>query len=211
MTVNPNHVHTMEVCPDCLDVVGSAFSLRGHVRGGRPLVQRGTCPPHRARPHEPTWDGFDFTRQVDLCYCCGVVPLLSGSRWSVWFCDDCKHQVGLLNGRHGRCVLPIGRHSVHWGWLLGGDEFDDPVATHLFCEASKLAGEAIRFLSDWHHFAIGRNLYAIGADRTAPTPIQEYCREARVHVDPLDRFREMCDYVDRRGRAVLAERQAEGR
>lgn len=61
---------------------------------------------------DATWPGSDFNEHLHLCECCSMVPLLSGSKWSVWFCDDCKPRVVALNGSVGHCVVPIGRHSL---------------------------------------------------------------------------------------------------
>jgi hypothetical protein len=202
MRINPNHIGTMEVCVDCRDIVGLFHRLNGDPRGQSALVQRGSCPRHAAQAGEPSWSNFDFNRQVDLCYCCGTVPLSSGSRWSVWFCDECKEQVGLLNGRHGRCIVPIGRHSVHTGHLLRGEEVDDPIAVQIFFEATTAAHTVIGMLSNWCHIAIGGNLEAIDATMKSVTPIKEYCRKVHDHVDPMDRFREMCEYLAERGRTA---------
>lgn len=207
MIIHPSTIRTMEVCPDCRDVVGLFHRQDGPVAHG-PLVQRGTCPLHKPRAFDPRWSGFDFNRHVDLCRCCGRIPLRSGSRWSVWFCLDCKEQVGLLNGRHGRCIVPIGRHSVHYGYTLRADELDDPVAVEAFLSTTKAMGAVIGAVSDWYHEAVGRNLEAVEPGIVEPMPVEEYCREVALSVGPRDRFREMCAYLDRRGRAMLEEKKA---
>ena len=204
MIIHPHQISEMAVCGDCRDVVGPFYRLHGSLAGDGPFDQRGTCPRHEPHKYDTAWRHFDFNRAVDLCYCCGTVPLTSGSRWSVWFCDDCKHQVGLLNGRHGRCIVPIGRHSVHHGCLLRGDQADDPVAVQMFADASKAAHVVINALADWYHIAVARNLEMFGAGTGTVSPVEEYCRAVTTRVDPMARFREMCDYLDRRGRGVGA-------
>lgn len=80
--------------------------------------QRCSC----RRTDEPTWPRFDFNEHLHLCECCRLVPLRSGSRWSVWFCDACKTRVRALNHRVGRYAIPIGRHSMMAGIGISGAE-----------------------------------------------------------------------------------------
>jgi hypothetical protein len=42
----------------------------------------------------------------------------SGSKWSLFFCEDCKMRVVAHNQGAGRCVIPIGRHSIMNGVFL---------------------------------------------------------------------------------------------
>jgi hypothetical protein len=43
------------------------------------------------------WLGFDYREIIELCHCCSQQLLTSGSRWSVFFCEDCKRKVIELN------------------------------------------------------------------------------------------------------------------
>ena len=203
---HPERIAEMVVCGDCRDVVGPFYRLYGTLAGQGPLKQRGTCAGHPPRPRAPTWPRFDFNRGVDLCYCCGIEPLTSGSKYSVWFCDICRPMVMRLNAVHQRCIIPLGRHSVHYGWLLRAEDVDDPVTTHRFSEASRAAAVATRALADWYRIVIGSNLEAIGAADGPPMPIIRYWRNVAYAVDRADRFGALCDYLDRRGRAEIEER-----
>ena len=64
------------------------------------------------RREQEKWSGSDYNEYQRLCMCCMSVVLRSGSRWSVWFCEECKPRVMILNKAAGRCVIPIGRHSL---------------------------------------------------------------------------------------------------
>lgn len=211
MIIDPSRIPDMQVCRACRDVVGPFRPLGGRSRDGSRLTQRGTCRHHRPPEREAGWPRFDFNRQVDLCYCCGAVPLQTGSRWSVWFCDPCKEQVGLLNGRHGRCIVPLGRHSVHWGHLLRADQLHDTLAVERFLELTGIQGRVTAIVRDWSHEVVARNLSTIDMDDRPQVPVGAYCREARLRVEPMDRFREMCVYLDERGRAELDEPTRQGR
>ena len=190
------------VCGPCGDVVGSAddFYERGFT-----MVQTGPCPVHAA-PAESTWPSYDYNRFVELCRCCGTVPLRSGSRWSVWFCPECREQVDLLNLRLGRYAIPIGRHSIHAGRLLTLEKAADPVILHAFLEGMNVVDEAMVVLGKWANEVIRLNLRAIREDSDSVVPIERYYLAARRYVDPTDRFREMCAWLARQGR----ESQPEG-
>ena len=200
----------MVVCRDCCDVVGPFFRLYGARAGEGPLLQRGSCDLHPPRAHAPRWPGFDFNRGVDLCYCCAIEPLTSGSRWSTWFCPTCRPLVDQLNADHGRCVVPIGRHSAHHGSVLRTEDAADPVAVQLFNDAAKAAAVATMALADWRAIAVTMNLDALGTgvSRAAVIP---YWRELTDRVDHAERFRNMCAYLDRRGRAAFGRRKGAGR
>lgn len=73
--------------------------------------QRCDCTPQEVRAAEPVWGG-DFNKYAELCRCCGLELLSSGTRYSVWFCDPCKALVRALNHAVGFYLIPIGRHSV---------------------------------------------------------------------------------------------------
>jgi hypothetical protein len=191
MPIDPWSVPQMIVCGECRDVVGRFRPLSG----GSPLVQRGTCPVHRAPPDEPRWPRFDYNRQFELCRCCATVVLRSGSRWSVWFCEECEDQVGLLNARSGRCVVPIGRHSVHAGWLLPAERLRDAVVVESFLTAINGVSDARALLARWQREAVGRNLVAIRRASRDLVPVTEYVDGVRRVVDPTDRFRDMCAWL----------------
>lgn len=184
---------SLVICGQCGDVVGpeevssGAEALR---------VQAGRCPDHRI-PEQPKWAGHDFNRFLDLCHCCGTVPMMSGSRWCTWFCPPCREQVDLLNQRLGRYAIPIGRHSVHGARLFRSSDFDDPMAIHSFTEFNVSVREAILVLHVWSQHVVRLNLRTIGEGEAAVVPIQEYCVLTQASVDPTDRFREMCDWLTR--------------
>jgi hypothetical protein len=85
---------------------------------GFPTPQRCRCRPS----DKPTWPRFDYNEHLRLCECCRLEPLKSGSRWSVWFCEECKGRVLSFNHLLGRYAIPIGRHSMMGGISLHGPE-----------------------------------------------------------------------------------------
>ena len=104
---------------------------------GEASRQRCRCPDKV--PSGAKWPGYDVNEHLHLCECCSMVVLPSGSRWSVSFCEECKQRVDELNESVGRCVIPIGRHSLMNGVGVAGrdvtsageDEIDAVVAAFL--------------------------------------------------------------------------------
>lgn len=186
------------VCGACGDAVGSAERF-DHQLGT--LEQLGTCPLHEG-PAGPTWPGYDYNRFVQLCQGCGTAAIQSGSRYSRWFCPECREQVELLNARLDRYAIPIGRHSALAGRLLSARELDNPVAVQMFVDFTNDSFAAMTLLEEWAKHVTRRNLEAIGHSEDSVIPIAEYCRAAQRYVLPEDRFREMCLYLHRRGREV---------
>lgn len=197
MEIRLSEIAGMEVCGDCGDIVGSL--PRHHDR-----TQHGTCSRHRGRKDQPRWPGRDFNQHAELCRCCGAVPLQTGSRWSVWFCGPCKNQVLALGRRHGRCIIPIGRHSLHAGLALNGRS--TPVDVHIFAESWGAISEVISLTAEWQRIAVRMNLEAIGCAPDAVVAVERYV-EGASGVDRSARFAEMCAYLQKK---AVEARAAEG-
>lgn len=139
---------------------GICHSLRGGPIGNVGAVQVhqlcrcATTDEHAAQPRIG-----DHHTKLELCRCCGVEALPSGSRWSVWFCDECKARVIALNRRYGRCVVPIGRHS-----LMNGVFFDPAAddAARAFADQLTTLFAEMGGTEAWRRTAVQLNLAAAG-------------------------------------------------
>ncbi|HEX8770654.1 MAG TPA: hypothetical protein VF711_07795 [Acidimicrobiales bacterium] len=116
----------LKICTTC-------GQIRGALTRDPEKVQLCRCDHERLRrndlPSPERWQGFDFNKFVELCHCCGVELLRSGSRWSVWFCEPCKRNVLALNAEVGYCAIPIGRHSMMAGIGIKAADIPDPIPT----------------------------------------------------------------------------------
>jgi hypothetical protein len=90
---------------------------------GFPTPQRCGC--DRKEADDPKWERHDFNEHLHLCRCCRAETCHSGSRWSQWFCDECRLRVIALNRAVGRYVIPIGRHSIMAGVAIHGPAVAD--------------------------------------------------------------------------------------
>jgi hypothetical protein len=99
----------MRVCRNCGQLFGPCRELGCNNETVQVLEQVCSC--QAQRQSQQRWPRYDFNEAVTLCYCCGSKLLPSGSKWSVWFCDECKSRVDTINDLCSKYVVPIGRHS----------------------------------------------------------------------------------------------------
>jgi hypothetical protein len=121
---------------------------------------------------------------VELCRCCGLVPLRSGSRWSVWLCEECKRRVLALNRRFGRAVVPIGRHSLMNGISLQTTAAREEEAIEDFVSSANGLFQTIGRLEEWARERIAYNIYRLGLDVDAPVRLTEYLARIAESRDP---------------------------
>lgn len=145
-----------------LVLCGTCNGLRGQV----PDQPKGTeqlcrCSPVEVHQEQPPWGG-DHNTYAELCRCCGLTLLTSGSRWSVWFCDYCKPLVVALNRQAGRCVVPIGRHSIMNGFALRATDFDRPEAIAQFASATRGLFAQVEGLDGYARSVVAHNRRVLG-------------------------------------------------
>jgi len=101
---------------------------------------------------------LDHQTVAELCRCCGVELLKSGSKWSVWFCAECKHRVDTLNANAGVCVIPIGRHTfMHGVGVRGVDALRDPTLMTAFLGSANDLVSKQKRVSEWAAEIVRRN------------------------------------------------------
>ena len=108
----------LSVCRICGDLHGEVVrsetlpardSRQSPITVGRNLRQECAC---TASTITPRWNDYDFNQAVTLCRCCGRRLLMSGMRWSEWFCTECLPLVDELNARCGMDIAPTPRHTL---------------------------------------------------------------------------------------------------
>lgn len=176
---------------------GTCHSVRGGPIASLDGVQvHQLCHCARADEHAAQPRIGDYNTKLGLCGCCAVEALQSGSRWSVWFCGKCEPRITGLNQRSGRCVVPIGRHSLMNRVFLdpGADSavlaFGDQLTT-LFAEMGRTEG--------WARAAVRLNLAAVGLPVDEDIALGTYL--AAVAASPSlseQRFTQVIDSLFRR-------------
>jgi hypothetical protein len=98
----------LDYCPNCADVYGQVGGIRKRCRCVRSS--------HIA---EPGTHG-DFPTPFEICWYCQAEIVHSGSRWSTYYCENCRIRIINLNDMlemGGFVGLPIGRHTLmHLRW-----------------------------------------------------------------------------------------------
>ncbi|MGH9524921.1 MAG: hypothetical protein ACRD3E_20540 [Terriglobales bacterium] len=142
------------------------------------------------------WPGFDFKRAIELCHCCGAEPILTGSKYSPWFCADCEEFVYRLNRSYSRYVIPFGRHSLHAGLSLTGVAANDPSECDAFAVRWREVSNEIAKIEEGAAATACDNLRRLGFTQAGDVKFLEY--RAALRSNPPDKelaFRRLCALV----------------
>lgn len=74
----------------------------------------------------------DLSSNAHLCNSCITALAPGSSRWTSYYCADCRPHVFVLNRLAGRCLVPIGPHSIMNGIFYtppGGPDIDASVVS----------------------------------------------------------------------------------
>jgi hypothetical protein len=178
------HLGALELC-------GACQGLRGPWRSTRTRAiheQRCACAQAARGPESVVsedgmselWPGHDYNQVAELCRCCGLDVLRSGSRWSGWFCEHCKDWVWDFNNRVGRCVIPIGRHSLMNGIGLPGVLATDDALVKRFADDVGTLFERMNWTDAWARRVVTRNLTACGLASHDDVPLGKYLERVRA-------------------------------
>jgi hypothetical protein len=192
----------MALCRSCFEIYGPwRYKEEIGERSNLVLWQfcDGNCPARTKKPGltledkpEKKWPRFDFNTIVELCYCCGQEVLSSGSRWSVWFCEECKERVINFNGRYQQTIIPIGRHSLMAGYALGGRDVLDPEKIELFVSSMKGVFSRIETLNHWRKIVVAEKLEALGY--SGDVPLNDYLKDVKTKIDKSNAFDRLVDF-----------------
>ena len=173
-TSGRNALSSREVPAGRLLICRRCRLLKGPVPGRTDGVrQLCVCTPVEVRRAQPRWGG-DHNTYAELCRCCGLVLLPSGSKWSVWFCDQCKEAVVALNRSAGRCLIPIGRHSLMNGVAARPAQLRSEVAAVAFADQLMTFFGSISGIETWASTIVKRNLAALGFDTKKDARLADY-------------------------------------
>lgn len=197
----------IHICPECFRLVGPLPpERRQNGRESRWQERFQSCghrPDPSVTPGSPrvVWPGYDYNEAVCLCRCCGLTPLWSGIRWSVWFCSPCMQLIGQLHALCKRYVIPIGRHSFMSGYGVrdpGEPGLFGPLTTdrdvrRVFRALKKLFS-SMDVLFSWYTTVMPWNLSDLGFKRGSEVSLVDYTRKAiELQPDFYARFLGLCD------------------
>jgi hypothetical protein len=131
------------------------------------------CTPLEVRRAQPRWGG-DFNTYAELCRCCGLLLLRSGSRFSIWFCGQCLEAIKALNSSAGRCLVPIGRHSFMNGVGASAAQLRTEGGARALAEGFAYLVGIERSLEGWTRTIVQRNLTELGFDNERDARLADY-------------------------------------
>lgn len=169
----------MNICQTCGDLKG-IVTLGDSLR----LPQRCECQVKRdgdwGNPNAPRWPRHAFNQAWELCYCCCREVIPSGSKWSLFFCEDCKQRIVDFNERCGWAIIPIGRHSIHAQCALSGEAAQNLEAVSSFVTHMQGYFKRTDRLKEWTARRIRSLAQEAGFPKDQDVPLQEYLKRLPV-------------------------------
>ena len=169
--------YDLMICKKCLQLYEMDISLNrkyNRNENRRKLLQKCQCKSLETSLIEETWKGFDFNKKVELCYCCSMELINSGSRWSVFYCDECKDRVRAFNDIVGKVVIPLGRHSVMNSLVIEYKSHDLDVEISKFVTGWNSLVGIIDKIVDWSTQFLFQNLHDLGFRFDSDIRLKEY-------------------------------------
>jgi hypothetical protein len=170
-------IYDLMICKKCLHLyeVDPSMSKQDlSIKNPRKLYQKCQCKSRETGLIEETWKGFDFNTKVELCYCCSMVLINSGSKWSVFYCDECKDRVRAFNDIVGKVVIPLGRHSVMNSLMIEYKSHDLDVEISKFVTGWNSLVGIIDKIVDWSTQSLFQNLHDLGFRFDSDIRLKDY-------------------------------------
>lgn len=188
-------VSDMSICTSSARLFGP-FSYAGGAHTHEQRCLYPDCEQRLAAWHAPS-TGLpepvaDFPEAVELCHCCARTLIRSGSKFSSFFCGECRERVIALNRSYGLSVVPLGRHSLMNGFLLRGGA--DAGETEAFVSGVRGVFSRIDRLEIWRRTLVHDNVAAM-SKQTPYVAAPEYVAFNLEHGLPkVELFRQLCRF-----------------
>lgn len=153
------------------------------------------------RPTGERWARHDFNQRADLCSCCALTVLPSGSRWSPFFCRECQLLAMGVSIWERHLIFPIGRHSLMHAWVpepvRASHANGDPVTGT--CRKLQTIVTGSDGVGRWGRLRLAHNLAMLGLK--GDIPLHSYLDAmTRYHGEiglqtRMDAFEGMCEFV----------------
>ena len=106
------------------------------------------------------WPGNDFNTSVEFCHCCSKALINTGSKFSSFYCDDCRKLVVEYNNQDGSVLIAMGRHSFMNGIKLG-IPFSKKEETQ-FTSNLNTFFKSVDLVQEWQKLSLFENLHDLG-------------------------------------------------
>jgi vacuolar-type H+-ATPase subunit F/Vma7 len=161
------NLNSLKICREC-------FQLYGAVRltDGQLVEQQCQCRRSKQELWHVSVRGHnlynDFNVEYEICNCCGLEVIPSGSRWSLFYCRTCKDMIRELNDKIGKCIIPIGRHSLMNGISLSGENAKNKEAIAEFVTSVNEMNQSIIIVSKHEKKIIRKQVERLQMAEDAP-------------------------------------------
>lgn len=149
---------------------------------------------HEPRTTLPEPPG-DFPTCVELCYCCAAEVIPSGSRFSSFYCDECRAAVIALRDSCGMAVIPLGRHSIMNGISLRGTEARDTGRLEAFARATLTSFQRMDRVLAWQRVVVSDRVEVIAAGAPFASARAYLAHTGEASPSKREMFRQLCRYL----------------
>jgi hypothetical protein len=206
--------YDLSICRNCLQMYGRLVrvlpnSPEGHKRSAW-RKQKCQCMKNEDKSNgiaDKIWPGNDFNTSVELCYCCGKKLITSGSKFSSFYCVDCKKIIEAFNKYSEDLQIPLGRHSFMIGLRL-----------QLPCTSKeeelfkkKLDGffRKVDLVFEWRKLTLFENLHDLGFHFDADISIGYYDSLIKIGENDSDKkFTAMLAYIKENQKTATLEKNS---
>lgn len=154
-----SNLRSLRICHKCLELYGSIKLDDGHR-----VEQRCLCSKHSEERWVTIQGGtrfhHDFNTEYEICYCCGLEIIPSGSKWSSFYCVDCIGVIHEFNKAVRQCLIPLGRHSLMNSISLDNKDITNARAISKFTDSVNVMGRGID-LVEQHRKAVAEKQVAL--------------------------------------------------
>ncbi|MBM3675196.1 MAG: hypothetical protein FJW88_09645 [Actinobacteria bacterium] len=139
---------------------------------------------------------LDFPLPAEPCRCCGRELRSSGHKFAVWFCAECKERAATFNADVGRCVVPLGRHTLMAGVGTKPARKWRRADVERFVDDVRGLFALIELLEEWAPEIVRRNCVALGLDREREILLVDYLDAvAEDGIPKADAFAQLLDWM----------------
>ncbi|MEX2322435.1 MAG: hypothetical protein WEA29_01525 [Acidimicrobiia bacterium] len=164
---------------------GEAYDVRGNSDGHAQQCQ--LC--HLDWDDHP-WPGYDRNAWVDICHCCCADVTPAGSRWSTFYCKDCRVRVTRGQQVNRMFDPPMGRNLIMNDVLVSGPRALDGTTTSRLADATLDMSSRIQLIWEIRERDLGRVLPYFEALHDGDTLLVDVLERAGLVRNKREAFRE---------------------
>ena len=159
--------HDLTICRKCLTLYGRLVHILPESPTGRKRsgwrYQKCKCMQKEDDKNgvkTRLWPGNNFNTSVEFCHCCSKELINTGSKFSSFYCNDCKLVISDYNNQSVSLRIPMGRHS-----FMNGVKLQMPFTKREEIEFTLNLNTFFRnvdLVREWQKLSLFENLHDLG-------------------------------------------------